>query len=149
MSLQFIYSAVCARCGATKQAAGGAFANTQWRKTDGLGGVLAAEAWLDPYGEDCICPECHAKYLKLKAARDKADEEMRAAAGKFTPAPSEQGGSGTESDPYEFAENTDCVVNAFYAHDGTLYVYMPADAESHSYASWADAEADFAAWEVA
>lgn len=148
MSLQFIYSAVCAGCGATKQATGGAFANTQWRKTDGLGEVLDASAWLDPYGEDCVCPDCYAKWLKLKAARDKADAEMRAAAGKFEPTPSPSGGDGTEADPYTFEEGVACVVNAFYTHDSKLYVYMPADAESHSYASWADAEADFAAWET-
>ncbi len=149
MSLRITYDCECAGCGATLSGTAGEMGEAGWRKVISPGVPLDPSVWATEYGEDCICKECYAKYIKLKAARDKADEEMRAAAGKFTPTPSEQGGSGTESDPYTFAENTACVVNAFYTHGGKLYVYMPADAESHAYASWKDAEADFAAWEEA
>ncbi len=66
--------------------------------------------------------------------------------GKFTPTESATGGDGTESNPYEFAAGTPCVPNAFYRSPET-FVYMPADAEQHSYGSWADAKADMVEWD--
>lgn len=64
---------------------------------------------------------------------------------KFTPTESESGGDGSESNPYAFVAGQKCVMNAYYVAP-TKYVYMPADAEAHSYDSWADASADMVEW---
>ena len=65
--------------------------------------------------------------------------------GKFTPTESESGGDGTEEHPYAFAPGTECVPNAFYTSP-QKFVFMPADAEKHSYDSWAEAAADMVEW---
>lgn len=65
--------------------------------------------------------------------------------GKFTPDEDETGADGTEERPYVFTPGTDCIPNAFYTVP-TKFVFMPADAEKHSYESWADAKADMVEW---
>lgn len=65
--------------------------------------------------------------------------------GKFSPTESEDGGDGSESNPYTFVAGQKCVLNAYYTSP-VKYVYMPADAEAKSYGSWADAEADMVEW---
>ena len=65
---------------------------------------------------------------------------------KFTPTESEDGGDGSESNPYTFVAGKKCVLNAYYTTT-VKYVYMPADAEAKAYDSWEAAEADFAIWD--
>ena len=65
--------------------------------------------------------------------------------GKFTPTEDTTGGDGSESNPYEFVAGTECVPNAFY-RSPKKFVFMPADAEKHSYDSWADAAASMVEW---
>ena len=64
---------------------------------------------------------------------------------KFTPTEDETGADGSEERPYAFEPGVECVPNAFYTAP-TKYVFMPADAERHSYGSWADAAADMVEW---
>lgn len=65
--------------------------------------------------------------------------------GKFTPEEDSTGADGTEAHPYEFAAGTPCIPNSYYTAP-TKYVFMPADAEKHSYASWADAAESMVEW---
>ena len=65
--------------------------------------------------------------------------------GKFAPAEDSTGADGTEAHPYAFEPGTPCIPNAYYTAP-TKYVYMPADAEKHSYASWADAAESMVEW---
>ncbi len=65
--------------------------------------------------------------------------------GKFTPTADDTGADGTEERPYAFQPGVECVPNAYYTSP-VKYVFMPADAEKHSYASWADAVASMVEW---
>ena len=65
--------------------------------------------------------------------------------GKFAPTEDSTGADGTEAHPYAFEPGTPCIPNAYYTAP-TKYVFMPADAAKHSYASWADAVADMVEW---
>lgn len=141
------YKAECAVCDAAKEGAGEELVSAGWRKTANGDTVLPADAWVtDTGGDDCICPDCYAKYEALQKAADEAQEAAYEAIGKFTPTPSPSGGSGTEDDPYTFETGVVCVLNAYYKHDDRIYVYMPSDAEAKSYDSWEAAEPDFALW---
>lgn len=155
MPIEFNLTCACAACGATASGSPNEMREAGWRRMivdESNGGrkpvLLGGWKGVSP-SDDCVCKDCADAYAALDKKADEARQKAYDSLGKFTPAPDTGGGSGTESDPYTFAEDTLCVVNAFYTHDGTLYVYMPADAEGHSYASWEDAEADFEPWESA
>lgn len=64
---------------------------------------------------------------------------------KFAPDADETGADGSEEHPYAFTPGAECVPNAFYTSP-KKYVFMPADAERHSYDSWDDAAADMVEW---
>lgn len=146
MSLKYKYECTCATCGAATDGSAEAIMEAGWRKTYAGQEVLDADTWQRNYGDDCICPDCYAKYEALQKAADEAQEAAYEAIGKFTPTPSPSGGSGTEDDPYTFETGVVCVLNAYYKHDDRIYVYMPSDAEAKSYDSWEAAEPDFALW---
>lgn len=140
MSISTTYKAICAVCGATKDGEGEVFKNTGWRKTVNGESVLSVEAWVDDsYGDDCICPDCYAKYEALKEAADEAAETARKALKKQS-----GGGSGTEDDPYVFVPNQLLTLASFYCETAgsDAYAYMPADGTPKTYAAWADALPD-------
>ena len=146
MSLRYKYECTCATCEASIEGSAEALMEAGWHKTYAGKEVLDVDAWQKSYGDDCICPDCYAKYEALQKAADEAQEAAYGAIGKFTPTPSPSGGSGTEDDPYTFETGVLCVLNAYYRHDDHLYVYMPSDAEAKSYDSWEAAAPDFALW---
>ena len=147
MTIEISYKATCAVCGAAKEGAGAELSEAGWRMTQGGREALPADAWEgNVVADDCVCPDCAAEYETLAKAAEEAQQAAYDALGKFTPAPSPTGGSGTESDPYTFTAGVVCILNAYYEHDGKLYVYMPADAEAKGYDSWEAAESDFAEW---
>lgn len=155
MTIKATLECTCAACGATATGTPGEMAQSGWSRLayDTSGGdvkpVLFA-GWDVLFGADeCVCKDCADAYAALDKKADEARQKAYDSLGKFTPAPDTGGGSGTEADPYTFAVGAVCVVNAFYTHDGKLYVYMPADAEPKAYDTWADAEADFEPWESA
>ena len=149
MSFEINYQATCHACGATKGGKAESMEKAGWRQlmvgSDGTVSVL--DAWDYPLADDCVCPDCYAKYVALKQTADEASQSAYDALGKFTPTPSPSGGSGTADDPYTFETGVVCVLNAYYRHGEHVYVYMPADAEAKSYDSWEAAEADFAIWD--
>ncbi len=141
MSISTTYACTCAVCGAEKSGAAEVFANTDWHKTTVDGQCLDAYAWQQyGYGDDCVCPDCYAKYKVLRDAADAADEAARKALVKQD----KGGGSGTEADPYVFVPNTLLTLAAFYCEQsgGDAYAYMPADGTAKTYTSWADALPD-------
>ena len=153
MSYKINYQATCCGCGATKGGKAEAMVSAGWkmlhvwyRVGEVKSTVDVIDGWVNPVGNDCICKDCYDAYYALQEKADEAQQAAYDALGKFTPTPSPSGGSGTEDDPYTFQAGVVCVLNAFYTNDGVLYVYMPADAEAKSYASWDEAQADFVEW---
>ena len=148
MSYTINYHCTCGGCGTTKAGDATAMESAGWKMlaVDSDTGIIVAGNWDYPNFAECACPDCYAAYLELQTTADAAQQAAYDALGKFTPTPSPSGGSGTADDPYVWEAGVTCVLNAFYTHDGKLYVYMPADAEAKSYDSWADAAADMVEW---
>ncbi len=139
-----IYRTTCDRCGAVADITDRSLYEGEhagWVGVTGSGEVgpgVIAGSW-DVVAT--LCPDCHSTYESYQRAVEDAKAKADAWLGKV-----DLSGEGSEENPYEFAAGITCVVNAYYRHDGTLYVYMPADAEPHAYDSWEAAEADFALW---
>ena len=155
MSIKINLDCTCAACQSTVSGTAYEVSKAGWVRmivdqSNGKYKPVLLSGWrgVSP-SDDCICKDCYDAYYALQERADEAQQAAYDALGKFTPTPSPSGGSGTEDDPYTFQAGVTCVLNAFYTHDGVLYVYMPADAEAKSYASWDEAAADFAAWEAA
>ena len=148
MSVSYTYACTCDSCGATLSGTPSEMESAGWKKfyTFATGGAVTFEDWANSGGDHCLCKDCYDAYYALQEKADEAQQAAYDALGKFTPTPSPSGGDGSESNPYTFEAGVVCVLNAYYAHGGKLYVYMPADAEAKSYGSWEAAEADFAEW---
>ena len=139
------YSCTCAICATTKTAEAAVLANSDWHKFDKASHtVYATDAWLTSSGSDCMCGTCYTTYSALKEAADKAAQDALDTLNNFIPSST---GDGTETNPYTWVANVACVVAKFYTHDGKVYSYMPADATSHSYATWDEASVDMVSWE--
>lgn len=136
---ELVYRVTCDKCGATADITN---ANTEWIgvASDGFAGAgLIGNSSF--YLEAVLCPTCATEYQSYLTAIEQAKENAQVFLGK-----SDLSGQGSEDNPYEFQTGVECVLNAYYIHDGNLYVYMPADAEPHSYDSWEAAQNDFALW---
>lgn len=148
MSYTYHYQATCGGCGATKAGNAQTMADAGWKMlaVNSPSDIVVMDSWEHPMGAECACPDCYAAYQKLQATADAAQQAAYDALGKFTPTPSPSGGSGTEDDPYTWEAGVTCVLNAYYAHESKLYVYMPSDAEAKSYDTWEAASADMVEW---
>lgn len=155
MSIKLSLDCTCAACGATTSGTADEVSEAGWVRmvvdqSSGKYKPVLLSGWSGvSSSDDCICKDCYDAYYALQEKADEAQQAAYDALGKFTPTPSPSGGSGTKDDPYTFQAGVVCVLNAYYKHDGKLYVYMPADAEAKSYTSWDEAAADFAEWEEA
>jgi hypothetical protein len=139
------YTCTCAICAATKTAESTVLSNSDWRKFDKASHtVYEPSAWMTSSGTDCMCGSCYTTYAALKEAADKAAQDALNTLDNFIPI---NEGDGTEQNPYTWVANVACAVAKFYTHDGKVYTYMPADAISHSYATWDEASADMVSWE--
>lgn len=152
MSIKLILDCTCAACQSTISGTSDEVSEAGWVRmivdqSNGKYKPVILDGWSDiSSADDCICKDCYDAYYALQEKADEAQQAAYDALGKFTPTPSPSGGSGTKDDPYTFLPNVVCVLNAYYKYIGTLYVYMPADAEAKSYASWDEAAADFVEW---
>ena len=153
MSIKLTLECTCVACGATTSGTADDVSSAGWVRmivdqSNGKYKPVFLDGWSGVSStDDCICKSCYDAYYALQEKADEAQQAAYDALGKFTPTPSPSGGSGTEDDPYTFETGVVCVLNAYYRHGEHVYVYMPADAEAHSYDSWADAAADFAIWD--
>ena len=152
MSIKLTLDCTCAACQATVSGTADEVSEAGWVRmivdqSNGKYTPVLLSGWSGvSSSDDCICKDCYDAYYALQEKADEAQQAAYDALGKFTPTPSPSGGSGTEDDPYTFQPGVMCVLNAFYKYIGTLYVYMPADAEAKSYASWDEAADDFVEW---
>ena len=142
--IETLYHVTCAGCAAEATGAREQLADAGWRSVLPTQGNFGTEFDYMHGALDAVCGDCMAAIQPKLDAVEAARKDLIDAVGKFDGSK----GEGTEDNPLEFETGVTCVLNAFYTHDGVLYVYMPADAEAKSYASWDEAAADFAAWEA-
>ena len=143
--IEHLYHVTCAGCAAEATGAKEQLVEAGWRSVLPTQGSFGTEFDYMRGALDAVCADCMAAIQPKLDAVEAARKDLVDAVGKFDGSK----GEGTEDNPLEFEAGVVCVLNAYYARGGKLYVYMPADAEAKSYASWEDAEADFAAWEEA
>lgn len=143
--IETLYHVACAGCAAEATGTREQLVGAGWRSVLPTQGSFGTEFDYARGALDAVCVDCMAAIQPKLDAVEAARGDLIDAVGKFDGSK----GEGTEDSPLEFQPGVVCVLNAFYAHDGSLYAYMPADAEAKSYASWDEAAADFAAWEEA
>lgn len=140
--IEKLYRLTCAGCNATATDLPDALVAAGWRTITPSLGFLGADFEYARGGLDAICKDCVAALQPKIDALDKAQADLTDAVGKFDGTQ----GTGTVDNPIVWKEGMSCILNAYYSHDDKLYVYMPADAEAKSYASWDEAAADFVEW---
>ena len=140
--IETLYRVTCAGCSATATGTESELVDAGWRAVTPTAGRFGTVFDYPSGGLDAVCKDCVASVQDKIDAASAAQQALVDAVGKFDGT----SGKGTEANPLEFQPGVLCVLNAYYVHDGKLYVYMPADAEAKSYGSWEDAEADFAEW---
>ncbi len=143
--IEILYHVTCAGCSSEATGAQDVLVGAGWRTITPTPGRLGTVFDYPLGGLDALCKDCVAALQPKIDALDKAQADLTDAVGKFDGTL----GAGTVDNPIVWKEGMSCVLNAYYSHDGKLYVYMPSDAEAKSYATWDEAAADMAEWEEA